>query len=423
MSVFRHSRLAFCLPVLLVATLAIGSIEKLGDEESNPNANTNLDPSTTSTGDRLVEEEAKLELLTQKLDSLKKELASLDEKQSTLLGELHRLEIEIRVSREQLALIKLQLERGYRQIDALLKRIQTLEASIQELRPYLESRSASLYKLGRLSYVRLLLSVEEPSELTRAYRYISRLAQADGEKISRFLTDQKALEENKAELLVRTKEMLESRNQLESTTQTLERRRATKETLLEEIHQRREMAETFKYELEGAREQLGQLMARLADGQEPGMDPVFLPIRLFRGKLGWPVRGRIGARFGKQLHPRFQTVTVQNGMEIEAALNTPVGAVYDGRVVFASWFQGYGKLLIISHPHNVHSLYGHLSELSVGEGDTVRQGEEVATVGDTGSLSGPTLYFEIRENGTPVDPESWMVGHSESKTRRETEDS
>ncbi len=182
------------------------------------------------------------------------------------------------------------------------------------------------------------------------------------------------------------------------------------------------MAEAFKYELEGAREQLGQLMARLVEGEDLEMDPVFLPIRLFQGKLGWPVQGRVGARFGKQLHPRFQTVTVRNGMEIEAPLDTPVGAVYDGQVVFASWFEGYGKLLIIGHPHNVYSLYGHLSEINVNEGDLVRRGKEVATVGDTGSISGPTLYFEIRENGIPVDPELWLGEVSASKSGRETED-
>jgi septal ring factor EnvC (AmiA/AmiB activator) len=397
--------------------LAIGSTQAQEEVGNQDGADAPI-----STSDRLAEEEAKLELLTQRLDSLKKDLASLDQKQTTLLGELHRLEIEIRLAREQLDLIKLQLERGYRQIDTLLKRIQTLEASIQELRPYLKSRSVSLYKLGRLSYVRLLLSVEEPSELTRAYRYVSRLARGDGEKISRFLTDQEALEVNKAELLARTKEMLETRNELESTTQTLERRRTTRETLLGEIRERREMAEAFKYELEGARGELGQLMVRLIDGEDPGVGPVFLPIRLFRGKLGWPVEGRVGARFGKQLHPRFQTVTVQNGMEIEAALETPVGAVYDGQVVFASWFQGYGKLLIIGHPKNVHSLYGHLSDIDVSEGDLVRRGEKVATVGDTGSLSGSTLYFEIRENGIPVDPEPWLGEVSASKSGPETED-
>jgi septal ring factor EnvC (AmiA/AmiB activator) len=379
--------------------------------------------SPETSDERLAAEEVKLGLLNEKLTSLREELGSLDQTQTTLLGELHKLEIQIRVSREELELMKLQLDRGYREIDNLLKRIQGLEKSIQELRPFLAERSISLYKLGRLSYVRLLLSIEEPQQLTRAYRYISHLAHADGEKISRFITDQKALEESKSKLVARTKDMLEVRNQLEVTNQTLDRRRATKETLLSEIHGRREMAETLMYELEEAREKLGELVTRLVRGELPEERQIFLPMRLFRGELAWPVDGEVSTPFGKQYHPRFRTITVQNGIEIEASLSAPVGAVYDGYVVFASWFQGYGKLLIIGHPGNVHSLYGHLSDIKVKEGDIVHRGEEVAWVGDTGSLSGPSLYFEIREDGKPVDPAEWLMGSSKSKTRSVTDSS
>ncbi len=359
--------------------------------------------------DRLAEEEAKLGLLSEKLAALNKELASLDERQSTVIGGLHRLEVQIEVAHQKLQLLKLQLERGYREIDRNLKQVQALEASIRELRPYLASRAVSLYKLGKLSYMRLLLSVEQPSELTRAYRYISRLARVDAEKIGQFLADQEALEETKAQLLEGTRQTLETRKDLEQTRRSLERRRGTKAALLQEIYERREMAETLQFELEDARVRLTTLITDLEVGGETELDTLFLPIRLFRGELGWPVEGRIGARFGTHRHPRFRTVTVQNGLEIEALIGTSVRAVYDGEAVFASWFQGYGTLLIVSHPHKVHSLYGHLSEIKVREGDTVRRGDEIALVGDTGSLTGPSLYFEIREDGQPVNPEEWLV--------------
>ena len=358
---------------------------------------------------RLAEEEAKLELLSEKLAALDKELLSLDERQTTIVGALHRLEVQIEVAHQKLQLLKLQLERGYREIDSNLKQVQALEASIRELRPYLASRAVSLYKLGKLSYMRLLLSVEQPSELTRAYRYISRLARVDAEKIGQFLADQEALEETKADLLEGTRKTLETRKDLEEASRSLERRRATRTALLEEVYQRREMAETLQFELEDAKTRLTTLITDLAVDGKTELDSLFLPIRLFRGELGWPVEGRVGARFGKQRHPRFRTVTVQNGVEIQAPMGTTVRAVYDGEAVFASWFQGYGTLLIVSHPRQVHSLYGHLSEIKVREGDTVRRGDEVALVGDTGSLTGPSLYFEIREEGQPVNPEEWLV--------------
>jgi septal ring factor EnvC (AmiA/AmiB activator) len=365
-------------------------------------------PAPASVHDRLAAEEEKLELLNGKLSSVRKELDGLDRRETSLLGELHRLELEIRVADDELELAKLKLDRGYREMDENLKRIEALEKSIDELKPFLKSRARSLYKLGRLSYVRLLLSVERPSELTRAYRYISRLARGDAEKMNRFLEDQKFLEEAKARLVVQTESLLQLRKDLEATTQTLENRRASREALLAEVNERQEMAGTLVHELEDARQALGKLVDSLTAGGPPPEDTVHLPMRMFAGEIGWPLEGRLEGHFGTQMHPRFKTVTVRNGIEIEAPAGTPVNAVYDGEVVYAAWFQGYGNLVILQHPGDVHSLYGYLSDFQVAQGDWVRRGEPIGFVGDTGSLEGTRLYFELRVEGRPVDPERWL---------------
>jgi len=370
---------------------------------------TSSSPAASDIEDLRAEEEAKLDLIQEKLGGLREELDALGQRQSTVLGELHRLDVEVGVAHQTLELLGVQLERGYREIDENLQQIQSLEESIAELRPYLAQRAVSLYKLGKLSYMRLLLSVEKPSELTRAYRYISRLAQVDADKIRRFLEDQEALETKKEELVARTKKNLQTQEELEQTTKTLEQRRAARAALLDQIYERREMAETLVGELEQARTQLAVLLEDWEAGRTTDVAPTFLPIRLFHGELAWPVEGPIVAHFGKQQHPRFRTITVQNGIEIRAPIGSPVQAIYDGEAVFASWFQGYGTLLILSHPNSVYSLYGHLSEINVRKGDTVRRGQEVALVGDTGSLNGASLYLEIREEGRPVDPQLWLL--------------
>lgn len=357
---------------------------------------------------RVAREEAKLDLLNGKLSSLRKELDGLDRRETSLLGELHRLELEIRVASDEIELTKLKLDRGYREMDENLARIQALEKSIDELKPFLESRARSLYKLGRLSYVRLLLSVEKPSELTRAYRYISWLAREDAERMSRFLEDQKYLEEAKARLLVQTESLLQLRKDLEANARTLENRRASREALLAEVNERQEMAGALVHELEDAREDLGKLVDSLIAGRPPEQEDVYLPMRMFEGEIGWPVEGRLDGHFGTQLHPRYKTVTVRNGIEIDAPPGTPVNAVYDGEVVYAAWFQGYGNLIILQHPGDMHSLYGYLSDFQVQRGERVTRGEPIGFVGDTGSLGGPRLYFEIRVGGRPVDPEKWL---------------
>jgi septal ring factor EnvC (AmiA/AmiB activator) len=110
--------------------------------------------------------------------------------------------------------------------------------------------------------------------------------------------------------------------------------------------------------------------------------------------------------FGKQKHPRFDTYTVQNGIDIEAAADTPVRAVHEGVVVFADRFRGYGLMVILEHGRH-HTLYAHLAETLVATGQRVPQGSVVGTVGSSG-LEGEGLYFELRTRGKPEDPAGWL---------------
>lgn len=356
---------------------------------------------------RLAAEQKKLELLDARLSSLRSELETLEGRESTLLSELHRLDVEIRLSRDELEVQQIRLQQGYREMDETLKDIQALEASIAELKPYLESRSKSLYKLGRLSYARLLLSVERPAELTRAYRYIARLAREDSEKMDAFLSAMQSLEKSKSALVLQTEQTLATREQVEATTRTLENRRASRAALLDAVNDRQEMAGTLVYELEQAQTALSGLVEGLGQGR-PIDATVHVPLVAFEGEVGWPVLGELSGHFGTQRHPRFQTVTVRNGVEIDVPVGTSVHAVYEGEVVYAAWFQGYGRLLIIQHPGNTHSLYGYLEDFLVSPGDWVATGDLIGTVGETGSISGPGLYFELRVDGKPVDPEGWL---------------
>ena len=118
--------------------------------------------------------------------------------------------------------------------------------------------------------------------------------------------------------------------------------------------------------------------------------------------------GRIEAHFGRAVDPRFGTVTLQTGIDVRAPTGTPVRAVWDGKIAHAGWFRGFGNLLIVDHGGGVFSLMAHLDQLQKALGDAVRAGEQVGTVGETGSLKGPYLYFELRDGQKPLDPELWL---------------
>jgi septal ring factor EnvC (AmiA/AmiB activator) len=127
-----------------------------------------------------------------------------------------------------------------------------------------------------------------------------------------------------------------------------------------------------------------------------------------RGRLLWPADGRVVAEYGPQVNPRFGTKTFRNGIDIEAAEGTTIMAVYPGHVLYTGWFRGYGNLIIMDHGGEYYTLYAHAADIRVAEGDEVKQGQAIGTVGDTGSLQGPRLYFEVRHEGKPQDPAQWL---------------
>ncbi len=122
----------------------------------------------------------------------------------------------------------------------------------------------------------------------------------------------------------------------------------------------------------------------------------------------FPVKGNIISWFGRREHPDLHTFTFQKGVEIEASEGTEIKAVYDGKVIFADWFKGFGYMIIIDHGENYYSLSAHASKLFKNVGEFVSEGETVALVGDTSSIKGSCLYFEIRYHGKPKNPLKWL---------------
>ncbi len=127
-----------------------------------------------------------------------------------------------------------------------------------------------------------------------------------------------------------------------------------------------------------------------------------------KGRLAIPVRGEVVDRFGRHKHPEFNSYTVSNGVSIMSPLGTEIHAVYDGQVIFADYFKGYGNMVIVDHGGGYFSLYAHAAKISKKVGATVKRNEILASVGDVDSPRGSMLYFEIRYQGKPIDPAPWF---------------
>jgi septal ring factor EnvC (AmiA/AmiB activator) len=252
-----------------------------------------------------------------------------------------------------------------------------------------------------MSYLRLLLSIDRPSDFFRGYRFVTTLARRDNARVAAFRADLVALTTEKAELERRTQESIALRARLSAARRTLDAQRARKTELLTSLVERKELNAAYVEELAQAEVRLQELLSGLGGGE------VAVPLGAFRGSLPWPADGRVRAGFGRRKHPRFDTYTVHNGIEIEAASEAEVRAVHEGRVVFAERFRGYGLMVVVDHGAKHHSLYAHLAEVAVAPGQDVAAGTVLGTA-DAGGEDGPGVYFEMRYQGRPEDPLDWL---------------
>ncbi len=346
-------------------------------------------------------DQQRLERVRERRAALEKELARLRGEEKSLLGDVERLELELRLRTEELTEIQLTLKKTRVELDATVLRVGRLEASLAAARPALAAHARALYKLGEMSYLRLLLSIDRPSDFFRGYRFVSTLARRDNAQVASFRADLERLTREKATLEQRTRESIDLRNRLAATRRELDAQRARKTALLTSLVEKKELNAAYLDELAQAEARLQQMLGGL------GGEDVAVPMAAFRGALPWPVDGRVVAGFGRRKHPRFDTYTVRNGIEIEAGPDSPVRAVHAGRVVFADRFLGYGLMVVVDHGGKHHSLYAQLSEVAVAVGQEVEAGTVLGTTGDGGE-DAPGLYFEVRYQGKAEDPLDWL---------------
>jgi septal ring factor EnvC (AmiA/AmiB activator) len=346
-------------------------------------------------------DEDRLHQVHERRAALEQELQRLRGEEKSLLGEVEQLEVELRLRTEELAEIQLTLKRTQTQLDATVARVRQLETSLAAARPALAAHARALYKLGELSYLRLLLSVDRPSDFFRGYRFVNTLARRDNARVAAFRADLQALTAQKAELERRTRESIALRTRLVAARRSLDTQRGRKTELLTSLVERKELHAAYVDELAQAEARLQLLLSGLGGGEAA------VPVAAFRGSLPWPVSGPVRAGFGRRKHPRFDTYTIHNGIEIDVPPDLPVRAVHEGTVVFADRFRGYGLMVVVDHGGKHHSLYAQLADLAVAVGQKVSAGDVLGSSGQ-GGVDGPGIYFEMRYQGRPEDPLDWL---------------
>lgn len=352
--------------------------------------------------------------IKKKIQEEKQRVQEISKKETSVISQLNTLDRGLSEREKELKSLKQKLAGVDKKVQRANQDLGSLSSNIDAQEKLLLNRLVALYKFGDVETPQLLFSSGSYEDFLSSRRHLTSILEQDRQMIDDYRkrktvvgSYQRQLKEDEQELKGLKKKAEQKKGEIQ--TDLLQ-----KGKLLDGVRQEKQIHLAAIRELEAASAQLQGLLNRLEkELQDKAKERAFVPsgkgFSALRGKLPFPVRGKILSSFGKNENPKFNTFTVQKGIEIEASLGAGVRAVYDGRVLYSDWFKGYGKILIIDHGDGYYTLSGHASTLLKGVGEEVRAGDVVALVGDTGSLKGPCLYFEIRQRGKPLDPMEWLT--------------
>ena len=355
-------------------------------------------------------------------------------KEESLSRELSALEDDLKNKTRLLKDLEAKLRGSSQRIVKLSREIDGTDTRLQRSRGLLRQRLRAMYKQQRMGYVGVLLSANDFSGAGRRLKYLSALAAQDQRLIKTYNASLTDLSQKRAEFAQYKKEVSEATLKAAATRNQIVEEQRRYRVLLAKVREDKAGHLAAIKELEKSAKDLQALIAKLQSdeerqrrasraapkrdttrGQGAGKEPEeSLDIRddgrfeRLRGKLPWPANGTLASSFGRQEHPRYHTVTFNRGIEITAPQGRDIVAVADGTAIYADWFKGYGRLVILDHGSGYFTLYAHASDILVKTGDAVSGGQVIARVGDSGSLEGPQLYFELRHKGKPQDPLTWL---------------
>ncbi|WP_290652889.1 peptidoglycan DD-metalloendopeptidase family protein [Aquisalimonas sp.] len=347
-----------------------------------------------------------LEALRERISVIESDLEERQVQRDQVATELRSLEQAIGDTLRRLEALDHRVEARKTQAEELREAVDAQEQAVAGHRQVLQREIRDAYTSGRQQYLKLLLNQEDPAALDRLLVYVDYIGRARSERIREAMAAMEDYRAMRAELHDELDELDGLRREQEEERERLAERRRVRESVLARVEaaigddqDRLERLEGDEEELQALVDELQQALADIADEEVEQA-----PFQERRGELPWPVGGELAAGFGD----RRSSGGDWHGVLVRADPGTRVEAVSYGRVVFANWLRGLGLLLIIDHGDGYMTLYGYNESLYKDVGDWVDSGDVIARVGDSGGRDQAGLYFELRVEGQPEDPLSWL---------------
>jgi murein DD-endopeptidase MepM/ murein hydrolase activator NlpD len=263
----------------------------------------------------------------------------------------------------------------------------------------MNARLRAFYEQGSLGYLDVLAGAGDFRDLVMRSYLVARIIDRDLRLYRAVAAERQQKDDVRADLRVREDRLAREQERWRASREETARLAAEQRRLLEHVRSERRAQEEAIRELEAESARIEAIIQKTELPAHSGPIPT-----LTNGSLLWPVLGRISSGYGWRTHPIFHGREFHTGIDIAAPWGTPIQAAANGTVLFTGWMRGYGMLVILDHGNGLSTTYAHLSSFGVHGGDRVHSGDVIARIGSTGWSTGPHLFFEVREDGRPVNP-------------------
>ncbi len=353
-----------------------------------------------------------LEGIKKKIEREKQGISQVQKKEGSILQTLGKIEGDLDKRTKELK----QANARYGTVSSEMQKKQaeaeSIKISLAQRQELFRNRAVALYRWYRGGSPFILLNGElSLGSLLQRKHYLESTVAYDARLIQQLQEETQRHDVITHELALKKKELGSQKQAIAEAQESVRKEAEKKKQLLASVRQEKESRIRAVKELEMAALRLQKMMDEISRRavSKPTDVPPGVGLGALRGRLDWPVKGELVSGFGKAKHPEVAAEVFHNGIDIQAPVGEEVRAVEKGTVVFADHFSGYGKMVILDHGERYYTIYAHLSEILKRNGDTVKRGEILGRAGDSDSLAGARLYFEMRKDGRSIDPVPWFA--------------
>jgi len=354
----------------------------------------------------LKDEQAELKILRKKIKKQEIAISKVGKSESAALKNLQVIGNQLRLKERELKIYKWNFKNNQKKLLSIEPRLKKMEQKINAHKKILGFRLRSIYKEGSVLPMKIMFSSNDINDLFQNLKYMNLIAQHDAQLLRQYKSQYDKFDKDKRSLYAVRAKLVSFEKNAKYKKDEIVKKKKEKSALLKKIKKKKYFYKKVRKELVAAstnlNELIDKLLVKIVSGE--GLD-----ISDKKGRLDMPLNGRILNKFGKKRVKEYDSYIVYNGINVKARKGSKVRTVFDGTVLYTGELEGYGNLVIIGHGKEFHSLYGHLDTIKVSTDTVVKTGQIIALSGDSGSLDGETLYFELRKNGKPIKPNPWFA--------------